>query len=80
MDSPNLAHCSVRLVTMGVPEGEHLKPWRFIYIVYRYLYSASHSVSQTKALSVHFSSRKKVRLKARERDKERGAERINEQK
>jgi len=30
-------------------------------IVYRYLYSASHGVSQTDALSVHFSSRKKVR-------------------
>ena len=35
-------------------------------IVYRYLYSASHGVSQTEALSVHFSSRKKVRLKERE--------------
>jgi len=34
--------------------------------LYRYLYSASHGVSQTEALSVHFSSRKKVRLKARE--------------
>jgi len=34
---------------------------------YRYLYSASHNVSQTGALSVHFSSRKKVRLKTRER-------------
>src|SRR6218665_1211998 len=50
------------------------------YIVYRYLYSASHGVSQTEALSVHFSSRKKVRRKARERDEERGAERINERK
>src|SRR6218665_3820789 len=36
-------------------------------IVYRYLYSASRGVSKTEALSVHFSSRKKVRLKARER-------------
>jgi len=27
---------------------------------------------------VHFSSRKKVRLEARERDEERGAERISE--
>jgi len=38
-------------------------------IVYRYLYSASQGVSQTEALSVHFGSRKKVRLtcKARER-------------
>ena len=33
----------------------------------RYLYSASHGVSQTEALSVHFSSRKELRLKARER-------------
>jgi len=31
-------------------------------IVYRYLYSASHGVSQREAFSVHFSSRKKVRL------------------
>src|SRR6218665_1009671 len=37
------------------------------FIVYRYLFSASHGVSQTKALSVHFSSRKKVRLNARRR-------------
>ena len=36
-------------------------------IVYRYLYSASHGVSQPEATSVHFSSTKKVRLKARER-------------
>jgi len=36
-------------------------------IVYRYLYSVSHSVSQTEALSMHFSSRKNVRLKASER-------------
>src|SRR6218665_2518035 len=36
-------------------------------IVYRYFYSASHFVSQTEALSVHFSYRKKARLKARER-------------
>jgi len=36
-------------------------------IVYRHLYSASHYISQTEALSVHFSSRKKVRLEARER-------------
>ena len=51
----------------------------FLYcIVYRYLYSTSHCVSQTEALSVHFGSREKVRLKAR--DQERGAERINEQK
>jgi len=35
-------------------------------IVYRHLYSASHGVNQTEALAVHFSSRKKVRLKARE--------------
>jgi len=40
---------------------------KLIFIVYRYLYSASHGVSQTEAVSVHFSSRKKVRLKARER-------------
>ena len=46
-------------------------------IVYRYLYSASHGVSRTEALSVYFSSRKKVRLKTRERDEEMGAERIN---
>ena len=39
----------------------------FYCIVYKYLYSASHGVSQTEALSVHFSSKKKVRLKARER-------------
>jgi len=51
----------------------------FYCVVYRYLYSASHGVSQTEALSVHFSSRKKVRLK-RERDDERGAERISERK
>jgi len=49
-------------------------------IVYRYLYSASHSISQTEVLSVHFISRKKVRLKARERDKERGAERTDERR
>jgi len=51
------------------------------YIVYRYLCSASpsHDVSQTEALSVHFSSRKKVRLKG-EGDEERGAERINQRK
>ena len=41
----------------------------FYCIVYRNLYSASNSVSQTEALSVHFSSMRKahVRLKARER-------------
>src|SRR6218665_2915951 len=50
------------------------------FIVYRYLHSASHGVSQAEALSVHFSSRKKVRLKARERDEERGADTINERK
>src|SRR6218665_946067 len=33
-------------------------------IVYRYLYSTSYGISQTQALSVHFSSRKEVRLKA----------------
>jgi len=49
-------------------------------IVYRYLYSASHGVSQTESLLVHFSSRKKVSLKGRERDEERGADRINERK
>jgi len=37
-------------------------------IVYRYLYSTSYGVSQTEALSGLFSSRKKVRLKARERE------------
>ena len=37
------------------------------WIVYQYKYSASHGISQTEALSVYFSSRKKVRLKARER-------------
>ena len=41
---------------------------------------ASDCVSQTEALSVHFSSRKKVRLQTIERDKERGAERIDEQR
>jgi len=46
-------------------------------IVYRYLYSAFHSISQIEALSVHFSSRKNVRLR-RERDKEKRAERIKE--
>ena len=35
-------------------------------IVYRHLYSASHGICQTEALSVHFSSRKKVRLKTKE--------------
>jgi len=44
--------------------------------VYRYLYSASHSISQTE----HFSSRRKVRLKTRERDEERGRERIEERR
>ena len=39
-------------------------------IVYRYLYRAYHGVSQTKALSVHLNSWKKVRLKAREATKE----------
>jgi len=39
-------------------------------IVYRCLYSASHGINQTEALSVHFSSRKKVRLKATERERE----------
>src|SRR6218665_3703293 len=48
-------------------------------IVYRYLYSASHGISQTEALSVHFSCRKKVRLKARERQGT-GAERIDERR
>jgi len=47
-------------------------------IVNKYLYSASHGVSQTNTLSVHFSSRKKDRFKARERDEEREAERLNE--
>ena len=41
------------------------------YIVYRYLYSASNSVSQT----VHFSSRKRVRLKTRERETRKGEQR-----
>jgi len=41
-------------------------------IVYSYLYSASHGVSQTEALSVHLSSRKKVRLQARERETRKG--------
>src|SRR6218665_2508136 len=36
-------------------------------IVYRLLYSAFHGMSQTEAPSVHFSYRKKVRLKTRER-------------
>ena len=45
-------------------------------IVYKYLYSASHGVSQTEALSVHFSSRKKLRLRARQTRK--GKQRINE--
>src|SRR6218665_3822649 len=35
-------------------------------IAYRYLYSASQGISQTKALSAYFSSRKKVKLKVRE--------------
>jgi len=48
-------------------------------IVYRYLYSASHGVSQTEALSVYFSFRKKVRLKER-KGRGKGAERINEPK
>ena len=48
-------------------------------IVYRYLYSASHGISQTEALSVHFSCRKKVRLKARERQGTE-AERIDERR
>jgi len=34
-------------------------------IVFRYLYSTSHSVSLTEVLLVHFSSRKKVRHKAK---------------
>jgi len=37
-------------------------------IVYRYF----RSVSQTEALSVHFSSRRKVKLKARERETRKG--------
>jgi len=37
-------------------------------------------VSQTDAFFVHFSSRKKVRLKARERDKESGVARIDRQR
>ena len=50
-------------------------------IVYRYLCSASHGVSQTEALSVHFSSRKNLGgLKARERDEDRGAEKISERR
>jgi len=49
-------------------------------IAYRYLYSASYGISQTKALSVHFSSSKKERLNSRERDKERGVERIDERR
>jgi len=49
-------------------------------MVNRYLYSASHGVSQTEALSVHFSSGEKVSLEAREREEERGAERVNERK
>src|SRR6218665_1128429 len=36
-------------------------------IIYKYFNSASHGVSQSEALSVHFRSRKKVRLKAKER-------------
>src|SRR6218665_2081901 len=35
-------------------------------IGYRYLYSTSHGVSQAEVLSVHFNSKKKVRLKARD--------------
>jgi len=36
-------------------------------IVYRYLYSVSHGISQTEALAVGLSSKKRVRLKTRER-------------
>src|SRR6218665_2650181 len=39
-------------------------------IFYRYLYSASHGISQIQASSEHFSYRKKLRLKARERQGE----------
>jgi len=39
-------------------------------VVFRNLYSASRGVSQTEALSEHFSFRKKIRLKARERQGE----------
>ena len=42
-------------------------------IVYRYLYSTCHGISQTETHSVYFSSRKK----ARESDKERAVERID---
>jgi len=46
----------------------HMTKRRLYYFVYRYLYSTSHGINQIEALSVHFSSRKKVRLKARERE------------
>jgi len=48
-------------------------------VLYKYLYSASYGKSQTEALSVHFSSRKKVRLKTRVKQG-RGVERIDEQR
>jgi len=49
-------------------------------IVYRYLNSASHGISQTEALSEHFSSRKKVRLKTREKQGKQRAEGLDEQR
>jgi len=45
----------------------HSGTYTLHHIVYRHLYSASQGVNQTQELSVHISSRKKVRLKARER-------------
>ena len=47
-------------------------------IVYGYLYSASLGIGHTEAFSVHFSSKKNVRLKTRETKKE--EERIEERK
>jgi len=51
--------------------------WVLNCIVYRYLHIAYHGVSQTEALTVHFSSRKKVRLKAGERCKKGNRENKN---
>jgi len=48
-------------------------------IVNRYLYSASQGISQTEALSVHFSSMTKLRLR-RERDEETGETKKQEEK
>ena len=48
------------------------------YSVFRYLYSASNDPN--KSVFSAFQLKEKVRLKARERDKKKGAERINERK